>query len=450
MIERVKQNVEQALGESLRQPMSASPGRALQGSFESGMTQAAHMNFQHPAAGNEGVAIASVVPHVVYLAHDLDDAAIWRRVRMFEMGGARVDVAGFRRTTAPLPRPATLLGRTQDARLLRRVPAVGAAMLRLSRTLKGVGKPDVIVARNLEMLALASRARRLWSGSPPRVVYEVLDIHRMMLGDGVLGLLLRQAERRLGANVSLVLVSSPGFVRKYFRPYRVLSDRLRLVENKCLERPTTMPAVSRAGNRPLTIGWFGVLRCRWSLDTLDALTRANAGRFRVVLRGRPALDMMPDFHAVVEANPDLEYGGPYRYPDDLSQIYGGVRLAWLADRFDAGLNSDWLLPNRLYEGGAHGRVPIALEGTEVASFLRSKGVGLVLQRADVAAAEELLRPLSEEILVRLEAAVRAVPSSAWVTSEDECRALLDDILGRDVHSESQSQPNASTVSSVAT
>jgi succinoglycan biosynthesis protein ExoL len=147
-----------------------------------------------------------------------------------------------------------------------------------------------------------------------------------------------------------------------------------------------------------------------------------------MLRGRPSLDRIPDFHTVVERNPDLHYGGPYQYPDDLSRIYGEVRLVWMADRFDAGLNSDWLLPNRLYEGGAQARIPVALEGSEVAAFLREKGIGLILPRPDTAAAIELLRPVSEDDVLRLEAAMQAIPSQTWSASDDDCRELLDDIM----------------------
>ncbi len=380
-----------------------------------------------PRAGSAGDR-----PHVLYLAHDLDDAAVWRRARMLDRGGARVSLAGFRRGTGPLPGEAILLGRTRDGKMVDRLRAVAGASLGAARALGRLPRPDAVVARNLEMLAVASRLGRAWPGGPPRLAYEVLDIHRMMLGEGARARLMRAAERRLAARAALLLTSSPGFVRNYFEPHGIGAGRLRLVENKVL--PATdaplPPAPPLPLEGPLAIGWFGILRCRWSLHALDALTKGAPGRYRVHLRGRPALDAVPDFHEVVAANPDLHFGGPYRNPEDLPAIYGEVALTWMVDRFDAGLNSDWLLPNRLYEGGAQGRVPVALAGTEVAAELGRKGIGLVLPRPDTAAVAALLGPLDGPALGRLGKAVREVPASAWTASAEECRDLLGAVLGR--------------------
>lgn len=381
-----------------------------------------------PAGAGSALKAASVRPHVLYLAHDLDDSAVWRRVRVLETAGARLTVAGFRRREGPLPRGCLLLGTTHDGRLGHRAASAGLAAVRLGPILRRLEKPQAIVARNLEMLAIGARARHAWGGPPVRLVYEVLDIHRAMIGASVRARALRSVEKRLGRGAALALVSSPGFVRNYFDPYGLFAGRTLLVENKVFGAPGPRPPVSAGG--PPTIGWFGVLRCRWSLETLDALTRAAPGRYRVVIRGHPALDRIPAFHEVVAANPDLHYGGPYRSPDDLARIYGEVRLVWMADRYDAGLNSDWLLPNRLYEGGSQGRIPVALDRTEVAAFLRRKGIGLVLPGPDLADAQAALSGLTENDLASLERAIRAVPASTWVMSDDEVRATLAAILGQ--------------------
>ena len=112
--------------------------------------------------------------HVTYLAHDLDDPSIWRRVRMLRHGGAEVRVAGFRRGQGALPEPAMVLGTTANGRMIQRIRAIAAAWPRIARQLPPCGKPEVILARNLEMLALGARLARARGA---RLVYELLDVH---------------------------------------------------------------------------------------------------------------------------------------------------------------------------------------------------------------------------------------------------------------------------------
>src|SRR5687767_4768934 len=102
---------------------------------------------------------------------------------MLKHGGARVTVAGFQRADNLLaddPDVVTIgLGQTRDGRLSQRALAVAKAAATLKRRLQGLAPPDVILARNLEMLVVARHAARLFSHRPA-VVYECLDIHRLL------------------------------------------------------------------------------------------------------------------------------------------------------------------------------------------------------------------------------------------------------------------------------
>ncbi|NVO57336.1 glycosyltransferase [Rhodobacteraceae bacterium B1Z28] len=375
---------------------------------------------------------------ILYLAHDLDDAAIWRRVDTLRMGGADVSVAGFRRRSSALPETAMELGQTHNGRMMQRALTVLRQRLKLRATFKDLPAPDTILCRNLEMLALAAPLKRMmWSNHPVRLVYEVLDIHRLMVGQSFKAKTMRAVERRLCRHVDTVIVSSPAFQREHFDAYQQCDAPVHLVENKVVTVDLE-PSGSRerrhaiAENNPLQIGWFGILRCQFSLHCLDAQTRARPGRFRVVLRGIPALDEMPEFHRVVESNPDLVFDGPYSYPSDLKAIYGDVDLAWLVDRYDKGQNSDWLLPNRLYESGLNRVPPIALAGTETARRLSDLGTGLILDTADEAAVIDMFDRLTPAAMDRLRSVQNAVPDDVWRTTPNEARNLVDAITGKSV------------------
>lgn len=379
----------------------------------------------------DGFFLPETTLHVTYLAHDLDDPAIWRRVEMLRRGGATVRVAGFRRGQGPLPEPATVLGRTANGRMVQRVRAILAAWPGVARAVPPQDGPEVVLARNLEMLALGARLAR---ARKARLVYELLDIHGMMLGQGAVARALRRVEAALMRRAGLVVLSSPAFGARYLRPHGQPDLPALLAENKPFARPQAARDAAPAPGGleqggPLVIGWFGMLRCRWSLGVLDQLTRARPGRFRVVLRGRPALDVMDDFHAVIDANPDLSFLGPYDWPGDLPDIYGGVDVAWLIDRYQAGQNSDWLLPNRLYEGCLNGAVPVVLEGTEVARRVAAWDCGVSVAAPESGAVAAALSGLDPAGLARRRAAVAAIPRGALEMDEAECRRLTAAICG---------------------
>lgn len=374
--------------------------------------------------------MTSRMPQMLYLVPNLADPATGRRVSMLRAGGAQVTLAGFRRSEDPVSEIAGIapidLGTTHDGKFLQRVAAVVGANLSVSSKFRNVRKPDVIVARNLEMLALAQRLNTRFGGSIP-IAYECLDIHRLMLRDDSVGTAMRAAEQRLSRNVEMLITSSPAFLREYFEPRGHVDAPVMLLENKVLElAPRGLPAAAaKAPGEPWRIGWFGALRCRRSLGLLSAFTRAMDGRFEVVMRGLPAYSEFEDFDAQVSQEPFIRYEGPYRNPDDLADIYGEVDFSWAIDFFEEGQNSTWLLPNRLYEGCRHGAVPIALGDTETGRFLKARGMGLLLGKGALDDLAGLLENMNPASLIDQRARVEAAPNETWVCGIEECRDLVD-------------------------
>ncbi|CAN7484470.1 glycosyltransferase [Neorhizobium sp. LjRoot104] len=360
------------------------------------------------------------------------DAAIRRRVLTLKAGGATVTVAGFERGSSVLAdeRDVTTVsfGQTADGRFAQRIGAVLAARMRLKRTLAGIDKPDVIIARNLETLALAGRAASMFGHQAP-VVYECLDIHRLLLDEGMKGRLMRQVQLFFGRRASLLITSSPAFVENFFKPRSGLDLPILLLENKVLALEAgrvsgpLQPRPPEPG-KPWRIGWFGAIRCRRSLDLLIDFAARMEGRVEIVLRGRPAYSEFDDFDAKVAAAPHVEFHGAYRNPEDLAAIYGDVQFTWAIDFFEEGLNSSWLLPNRLYEGGLFGAVPVALAGTETGRFIGKRGIGLVRNHVTAETLETLFNEMTEARYVDLFSRLAAVERSQWVTGPAECRALV--------------------------
>ena len=364
---------------------------------------------------------------VLLLAHDLSDTTIHKRITMLQAGGAVVTVAGFRRGAAQIDRisglPVTDFGQTHNGSFGQRIRAVLRLVIGLRRHRALFQNVDLILARNLEMLALAVRGRSLCRPRPV-IVYEALDIHRLLLGHGPVSGTLRWLEGWLGRRAKALLTSSPAFVDQYFNRRSALRLPARLIENKLLSLDTALPAVPPPpGPPPFVIGWFGIIRCRRSLALLTDLVRRLPGKVEVVIRGKPALDQFDDFHAAVTGVPGLRFLGPYR-PEDLAALYGAVHFSWAIDLFEAGLNSDWLLPNRLYEGGLYGAVPLAQAGVATGEYLAQRGFGVTLAEPLADRLTAFFDQLTVAQYQALHTAMAQAPRESWVYRLSDCVELV--------------------------
>ncbi len=359
---------------------------------------------------------------LAYVVHDLHDPAVARRLDMLAPHLADAVVIGFHRGAAAPASiggwPVVALGRTRDARLALRAWSVLRARALLSVLRPHLMGRDVVLSRQLETLVLARAARNAFA--PTAVLaQECLDVHRLLVAKGAVGALLRRFEHRLLRGCGLVITSSPGFEREYLRPvHGAALPPVLLVENKVLAVEAMAVPQTRPAGPPWRIGWYGVLRCRRSLLLLAALARRLPGLVEVELRGRPAHSAIPDFDRLVAASPGVTFGGGYDRRHDLAALYGGVHYAWALDFFEAGANSNWLLPNRLYESAAHGVVPIAQAGVETGRWLAAHGAGLLFAGNDDVALEEALvayfRGLDRPAHAAAAARVAAIPDASLV------------------------------------
>jgi hypothetical protein len=373
---------------------------------------------------------------IAYFVHDLTDPAVARRIRMLKAGGAEPVVLGFRREDdAPSEvagAPAIDLGRTYDGRLGHRAKMTAMTALQARRFREQVEDAEVILARTLEMLAIAAAARRA-CGSHARVVYECLDIHRLMLGEGAKSRAMRAVERALMRQADLLIVSSPAFLSHYFEARQGVGREIAiptlLVENKVLELDGEGPPAPPGPppGPPWRIGWFGAIRCRKSLDILTDLAARRPDLLEVSIHGRPAYAEFDDFDGQVAAARGVSFGGAYK-PADLPRLYGDVHFCWAIDYMEEGLNSSWLLPNRLYESGRYGAPAIALEDVQTGRRLAELGVGLRI--GDPSALEGLLDALTPQAYAALRRDLAAVPRAAFSAGPDDCRDLVDALAGR--------------------
>jgi hypothetical protein len=369
---------------------------------------------------------------IAYFVHDITDSAVARRVRMLQAGGAGVRVLGFRRGDR-VPDlegdPAIDLGRTCDSRLFQRALKVIQRRLILGAGSPAVNGADILLARNLEMLAVASAAQRRHAPNAT-LVYECLDLHRLLLSDSPVGRTLRLLERSLMRRVRLLIVSSPAFISRYYTPRQGVGSTWNgpalVVENKLLDlgsHENGSDCVAPPPGPPWRIGWFGMVRCQRSMDILCKLAKRFPGLVEIVIRGRPARVAFRNFDEQVAQSPGVSFGGSYR-PSELGALYQDVHFNWAIDYFEDGANSALLLPNRIYEGGPYGAVPIAAAKTETGRWLQQRGTGVVFDspRHEVGC---FLEHLTSAAYDRLRQAVVSQPRHNYVADRTDCESLVN-------------------------
>jgi succinoglycan biosynthesis protein ExoL len=348
---------------------------------------------------------------------------------MLKIASAQVMLIGFKRTAGRLKDVEGCetidLGQTRDGALLARIGSVASAAMRLKRLERVLRDCQVILARNLEMLFLAVKARRRYAPKAS-LVFECLDIHRMLLGKGLPSRILRSIETSLMRDVDLILTSSPRFISEYFDP-RNFNCPVRIQENKVLlsdpeiSRPRKL---SKPIGPPWRLGWFGMIRCRRSFEILSSVARESDGQLQIRIAGRPSPREFPDFDKLLAESPQVTFSGPYRF-DELPTLYGDTHFSWAVDFFEQGLNSSWLLPNRIYESSFFGSVPIAVEGVETARWLVGKKIGVILNSRPETSLRDFFETLTDRRYSELTDALHVVPSTELAEAEDSCCQLLE-------------------------
>lgn len=411
-----------------------SPGKNARGKLEA-VTRGARPEAASAYAADH--AAMPAVRKIAFFAHDSAESVVIKRARSFQACGAAVVGFMFHRDRGrERPEPAwpnIALGATVDRNYLARIPKLCAALWTVLRHRRELRDCDLIYARNFDMMALATAAKWL-SRSPARLVYEVLDVQRAFVGTGAASAVFRWCERRLLAACDMLVVSSPMFMTRYFEPRQGYTGAWFLLENKVpvsqMQADTADAARRPASGPPWVIGWFGNIRCPRSLDILSRLAAAHPDKVAVHIRGIPSEEDIPKdaLLAATSGRPNFQYYGPYRSPQDLAEIYGQVHFTWAIDYLDAGSNSDWLLPNRLYEGGLFKAVSIARAGTATGEMVAREGLGVTLSEPLDESLSAWLPAMDADLFEALAASVRRAPRALFVDEGDTAR-LLEAVAG---------------------
>lgn len=369
-------------------------------------------------------------PLIAYFGPDQRDSAVHRRIAQWRYAGFRVLPFAFSRGAGiGTAEEFVHLGRIEPQSRGRRALPLALAGLRLAAERRLLAEVDLFVARNLDNLLLALLARRMIGAAPP-LVYEVLDVNPSCTAVGWRGALLRRLERWALARADLLVVSSPYFASDYYQSLLRYRRDWFLFENKvpryaALPRPVGGAANAAAlddvpaGRRPWRIGWFGYLDDQRSWDILRGLAERMPQEVAIVVRGAPYTNFdMARFAADVAQLGNVVYGGPYRNPEDLAEIYDGVDMVWSVDCNFPTANSKWLLTNGIYEAGYFGKPVLGSADTAVGEFLTRYGSGWCLAEPLGESLVAFIRGLTAGHYAEKRRAVAALPIEVFAETDE--------------------------------
>jgi len=272
----------------------------------------------------------------------------------------------------------------------------------------------VVIANTLEVLLLG-----LFCGlTRLPTIYDVADIHVLLLSPSLKGRLARWLERQALKRVALLVVTSPWFFWEYFRARQNASNTALLIENKVSMPLRPLPQGGRFRRK---IAWNGLLRCRRSAAMLLECLRSAPGAFHLSLHGRLS-GLGEHGRMLLAESGNCSYTGSYQ-PDSLVSLLQDSSFMWAVD-YAEGESSRWLLPNRLYEAIAAGLPLIAVDDSATGAVVSHYRIGMVLSdctpQALLAAMDECTATVYAQWCANL-AALRQ-----YAERSDEWRRVFDD------------------------
>lgn len=253
------------------------------------------------------------------------------------------------------------------------------------------GQPDVVLVNAADFLVVAT----VFFNYAARKIYDLADINPVQYGSSLVSIAFRKLESIALKYGWEVVVTSPWFYWVYLAGILKSTQRCYLIENKLVgERRLAIP-VRRLSyiSGEYTVGWSGLLRCNRSFDVLLALCERGEKNVGLNLIGDVS-NLDPALIVKAKSLRNVEFSGAY-LENEIGNKLVNTDFLWACDLSD-GLNSELLLPNRLYQGVFYGKPLIAEEGTATAKVVKHFDIGVILQKCTNENLARQLKDVSQE------------------------------------------------------
>ena len=260
------------------------------------------------------------------------------------------------------------------------------------------------------------------------IVYECADIVSKVYGPAYSAKALRALERWALGRCARVVVTSPLYASEYFvKQQRQPPSRFFLLENKVPNfMPPRRPSDLWTGQRPLCVGYFGLLRDPLAWETMLRWARLAAGGLQMTVRGYPF--GIKGIQQDIDGQSNINFGGEYVYPDDLPKMYREIDIVWVTYPRSSTENGDvrwqWPRTNRFYEACYFGKPLVGQTGSADGDMIEAYDIGITIDTAHPEQALDRLLAVSPSDIERWTESLRQLPPQVYMYT-DEHRRLLE-------------------------
>src|SRR5690606_5770935 len=350
--------------------------------------------------------------HILFFTTAIEHTTFRKTAKMLKSEGAKVHIIGFTRNNFPENQTDGLsiesLGTIPHGNYFSRMIKLIKFLSILRKRAEGY---DVIYNFTLDTL-LISRFALLFKSK--KWIYQIQDIRTIYFGSSIKSRLARFLEAIFIKKIDLLVVSSEDYYTDYYRDYGIKKDKVRVIENK-LVRGSVSPLFSPFESKTsIQIGYFGVMRCQRSWEILKNFAKANSNKFGLFLRGKPVA--IPNLENEIANLNNIVYGGSYRSPDDLNDLYNKVDIVWACYPYSENRSiGNWKLARtiRFYEACAFGRPIIVQKGTPQGQDVLKYEIGLVVDMENIEQCQAALSSITPERILMWKENISNLPSSVY-------------------------------------
>ena len=258
--------------------------------------------------------------------------------------------------------------------------------MKLMRVVRAV-RPLVVHAFNTDMLFASWIAT--FMGRSAKLIYDVEDTMPLMLTRPIIFL-----QRWVMQKTSLLFVTSPCYLTKYFKPNGILKNRTRTLFVPNAPEAAMFADFTKKQAGPFVVGYIGTFRGECCIINLfKTARRLNEQGIPLLLLFAGTGVQRPLVESLCEKYVFASYHGPYDYRKDILDLYGKIDVIFsLYDLSDE--NKKINLPCRLSEAIVCELPIIVPKDSYTGSIVEQAQIGYAIQYDGLDELTETLRILA--------------------------------------------------------